>query len=285
MIESLILLSAVAAQDASADEPTTDAGAEAGQATLVDQEPELTFEFTPGVWLLRIRGDASNGPGDAPDLRLDTQLGLTDLNAAFRGEAVITRGDWSVEIAGSTFNSSGTTIAEEVSRWGSVLITPGLEFTSTLDMAFVAAEVKWQAWTPLGEAKLTEANPLRLSVGPHVGVSWLDIDQDLTTAFQTVSNGHAWWSVWGGGQLEFEFDMSRFISWIDSIRVQAGAGLGGTPVDGGFMWHAGGGVNVFFTPNIAVTIAYRYEKYSLEDGDWKINPNFQGLFLGATVQF
>ena len=254
-------------------------------SVLPESTPELTFEVTPGVWLLRIRGDASNGPDNAPDLRLDTQLGLTDLIPAFRGEAIVARGEWSVRLAGSTFNTSGSTTAEEYSRWGSVLLVPGLDFRSTFDMSYVAAEVRWRAWNPLGEETLTKENPLRLGIGPNVGVSWLDIDQSLSTFTQNVSNGHSWWSAWGGANLDFEFDMSRFISWMDSIRVHALVGVGGTPADGGIMWQAGGGVQFFFTHNIAASIGYRYEKYTLEDGDWKINPNFQGLFIGATVRF
>ena len=261
-------------------------------ATAADKEPvfsetdgELTFEFTPGVWLLRIRGNASNGPGDQPDLRLDTQLGLTDLITAFRGEAVISKGDWSVRLAGSTFDSSGSTTAEEFMQWDTILLSPGDDFTSTFDMSFMAAELQWELWNPLGQDRLTEEHPLRLGMGPHVGISWIDIDQTMTSGLQTVTNGSAWWSIWGGANLEFEFDMKRFVSWIDSIRVQAMAGLGATPIDGGLMWHAGGGAQIFFTPNISASIEYRYEKYTLEDGDWNLAPNFQGLFLGATFRF
>ena len=101
-----------------------------------------------------------------------------------------------------------------------------------------------------------EEHPLRLGLGPHVGISWLDIDQSLTASGETVSNGSSWWSVWGGANLDFEFDMKRFVSWMDSIRVYAMGGLGGTPVDGGFMWHVGGGFQFFFTPNIAASIGY-----------------------------
>ncbi len=271
------------ASDGVSSEPATSQTMDDGPV-LAKNTPGLTFDITPGAWLLRIRGDASNG-ANAPELKLDTQLGLTDLVTAFRGEAVIARGNWSVRISGSTFNTSGSTTAEEFSEWGSIQLNPGLDFTSTFDMAFASAEVGWKAWNPLGEDMLTEENPLRLGFGPHVGISWLDIDQTLTASGETVSNGSAWWSVWGGVNLDFEFDMKRFVSWMDSIRVYAMGGLGGTPIDGGFMWHAGGGFQFFFTPNIAASIGYRYEKYSLNDGDWNVNPNFQGLFLGATIQF
>ncbi|MAT80042.1 MAG: hypothetical protein CMJ29_00160 [Phycisphaerae bacterium] len=289
MIQSFLWIAAVLPLQASTttvdDQTTGDEARGQQQTVLTDETPELTFEFTPGVWLMRLRGDASNGPGNAPDLRLDTQLGLTDLVPAFRGEAIIARGDWSVRIAGSTFNTSGSTTAEEVSRWGSVLLTPGLDFTSSFDMSYVAAEVRWRAWNPLGKETLTKEHPVRLGVGPNAGVSWLDIDQSLSTFNQTVSNGHAWWTVWGGVNMDFEFDMSRFVSWMDSIRVHALVGVGGTPADGGLMWQAGGGAQFFFTPNIAASIGYRYEKYTLEDGDWKVNPNFQGLFIGGTIRF
>ena len=252
---------------------------------LTGTDEELTFDFTPGVWLLRVRGNASNGPGNQPDLRLDTQLGLTDLITAFRGEAVISKGEWAVRLAGSTFDSSGSTTAEAVMQWGNILLSPGDDFTSTFDMSFMSGELQWELWTPLGGQKLTEEEPLRLGMGPHVGISWIDIDQTLTSGLDTVSNGSAWWSIWGGANLEFEFDMKRFVSWIDSIRVQAMGGIGATPVDGGLMWHAGGGAQIFFTPNISASIQYRYEKYTLEDDDWNLTPNFQGLFLGATFRF
>ena len=252
---------------------------------LTGTDAELTFEFTPGVWLLRIRGNASNGPGEQPELRLDTQLGLTDLITAFRGEAVISKGDWSVRLAGAGFDSSGSSTAEEFMQWGDILLSPGQEFTSTFDMTFLAGELQWELWNPLGEKKLTDENPLRLGMGPHVGISWIDIDQTLTAGLDTVSNGGAWWSIWAGGNLEFEFDMKRFVSWIDSICVQAMAGIGATPIDGGLMWHAGGGAQIYFTPHISASIQYRYEKYTLEDGDWNLTPNFQGLFLGATFRF
>ena len=170
-------------------------------------------------------------------------------------------------------------------QWGNILLSPGDDFTSTFDMSFMSGELQWELWTPLGGQKLTEEEPLRLGMGPHVGISWIDIDQTLTSGLDTVSNGSAWWSIWGGANLEFEFDMKRFVSWIDSIRVQAMGGIGATPVDGGLMWHAGGGAQIFFTPNISASIQYRYEKYTLEDDDWNLTPNFQGLFLGATFRF
>ena len=270
--------------DDSVSKQTPSSQSDDDNRVLSDDSSELTFEITPGAWLLRIRGDASNG-ANAPDLNLDTQLGFSDLVTAFRGEAVIERGEWSVRLSGSAFNTSGSSTAEEFSQWGSIQLTPGLDFTSTFDMAFVSAEAGWRAWNPIGEATLSKEHPLRLGLGPHVGISWLDIDQSLTASGETVSNGSAWWTVWGGANLDFEFDMKRFISWMDSIRVYAMGGLGGTPVDGGFMWHAGGGVQFFFTPNIAASVGYRYEKYTLNDGDWNVNPNFQGLFLGATVRF
>ncbi|MBG80300.1 MAG: hypothetical protein CMJ39_06285 [Phycisphaerae bacterium] len=271
--------------NAQLQQDTTPASAVDQGPVLSESDSELTFDFTPGVWLLRVRGKASNGPGNQPDLRLDTQLGLTDLITAFRGEAVISKGDWSVRIAGSTFDSSGSTTAEEFMEWGNIALSPGDDFTSTFDMSFMAAELQWELWNPLGKKTLTDEHPLRLGMGPHVGISWIDIDQTLTSGLQTVSNGSAWWSIWGGANLEFEFDMKRFVSWIDSIRVQAMAGLGATPIDGGLMWHAGGGAQIFFTPNFSASIEYRYEKYTLEDGDWNLTPNFQGLFLGGTIRF
>ncbi|MDG2095702.1 MAG: hypothetical protein P8J89_10585 [Phycisphaerales bacterium] len=293
MIPTTLCLLMVLSMQASSDE-VSDSGSSTSEPTisqttdtgpiLSDDVPELTFDITPGAWLLRIRGDASNGV-NAPEMKLDTQLGLTDLVTAFRGEAVIARGDWSVRISGSTFNTSGSTTAEEFSQWGSIQLSPGLDFTSSFDMAFASFEAGWKAWNPLGEDQLSEEHPLRLGFGPHVGISWLDIDQSLTASGETVSNGSSWWSVWGGATLDFEFDMKRFVSWMDSIRVYAMGGLGGTPIDGGFMWHVGGGFQFFFTPNIAASIGYRYEKYNLNDGDWSVNPNFQGLFLGATIQF
>ncbi|MCH2153977.1 MAG: hypothetical protein MK089_11620 [Phycisphaerales bacterium] len=271
--------------NAQLQQDTTPASSVDQGPVLSESDSELTFDFTPGVWLLRVRGKASNGPGNQPDLRLDTQLGLTDLITAFRGEAVISKGDWSVRIAGSTFDSSGSTTAEEFMEWGNIALSPGDDFTSTFDMSFMAAELQWELWNPLGKKTLTDEHPLRLGMGPHVGISWIDIDQTLTSGLQTVSNGSAWWSIWGGANLEFEFDMKRFVSWIDSIRVQAMAGLGATPIDGGLMWHAGGGAQIFFTPNFSASIEYRYEKYTLEDGDWNLTPNFQGLFLGGTIRF
>mgnify|MGYP002020032448 CR=1 FL=1 len=283
MIECFLTL--VMGVNAQLQQDTTPASAVDQGPVLSESDSELTFDFTPGVWLLRVRGKASNGPGNQPDLRLDTQLGLTDLITAFRGEAVISKGDWSVRIAGSTFDSSGSTTAEEFMEWGNIALSPGDDFTSTFDMSFMAAELQWELWNPLGKKTLTDEHPLRLGMGPHVGISWIDIDQTLTSGLQTVSNGSAWWSIWGGANLEFEFDMKRFVSWIDSIRVQAMAGLGATPIDGGLMWHAGGGAQIFFTPNFSASIEYRYEKYTLEDGDWNLTPNFQGLFLGGTIRF
>ena len=265
----VLLLSAAMGQAAPAD-------------ILADLRPPVQVDLQPGVWLTRVRGTTVSGGGS---LKLDEDLGLDPLTTGFRGELSVWHEPWTVKLLGAGFNASGSAETGGGS-WGGLPIDVG-DHTS-LDLQWLQFEAHYNALALLGDGKRHTSDRIDLSFGPHVAVSWLDMEQRLTSSAlaTSVSQTGSWWSVMGGAQLSMQADMGDFASWLHQLRVEVIGHAGTTVGDGGLAWEIRGGLTLMFTPNVGATVGYRLMEFNdLVQDNWTISPRFPGLFIALNVSF
>ena len=208
-------------------------------AAVTAAQLPVMVDVKPGVWLMRVRGDSSFG-GDT--FKLDETMGIDSLNAAFRGELTIQHTDWAVKLMGTTINAGGS-VQTTGGTWGGIGLTAGDE--TSFDMSWLQFEGHWTAWTLLGDGRRDTNEALDLSFGPHLAVSWIDIEEKLTstaTGVSTTASG-GWWSVMGGAQLSMQADMRKLSSWLYQMRVDVSGHVGTTIDRGGFAWAVQGGAH------------------------------------------
>jgi len=279
MIELLSLcVNLVVAQDGAAQPASTTTMA--GAAAVASAEAPIMVDVNPGVWLMRVRGDTSLGGGT---FKLDDTMGVDRLNAAFRGELTIHHADWAVKLVGTTINSSGA-VETTGGAWGGLPLTAG--DSTSLDMSWMQFEGQWTAWKLLGDGRRDTMDPLDLTLGPHVSLSWVDLEQKLTsaTAGTTSTAAGTWWSVMVGAQVSMQADMRRFSPWLHQLRVDVSGHAGTTVGHGGFAWAVQGGLTLMFTPNVGASVGYRLMEFNdLQSDGWTVSPRFPGLFIGLNV--
>jgi hypothetical protein len=212
-------------------------------------------------------------------------MGVDRLNAAFRGELSLYHGDWAVKLMGTSINAGGE-VESAGGTWGTLPLAVG--DSTSFEMSWLQFEGQWTAWTLLGDGRRDTVDGLDLSFGPHLAISWIDIEEKLTSAaLGTTATGRgSWWSVMGGGQVSMQADMRPFASWLHQLRVDVSGHVGTTVSQGGFAWAVQGGMTMMFTPNIGATVGYRLIEFNeLEYDGWTVSPRFPGLFIGMNVTF
>jgi len=246
-------------------------------------EAPLRFDLDVAAWLVRLKGDGSNG-GATLQFGEDTSdsMGLGNLEGLFRGELTIGRDPWAVRLMGTSGSWNGTTNLGAGTTWGGQPILAGVDYPASFDMSWLAMEAHWYPTAWLGDGRRDTRDPVDFRFGPHVGVSWIDIDQSLGS----VRNGGVWWTAYGGAELMLDIDLQPYTPLLHSMSVGAGGSIGGAASDGGLFFKVRGGLTLRFTPNIGATVGYRLMEYrNLKDGDWDISPSFPGFFLSANVTF
>jgi hypothetical protein len=257
-------------------------GQEAPAVDFALMQTPVQVDVQPGLWLTRVRGTTISGGGS---LKLDENLGLDPLTAGFRGELSVRFEPWTVKLLGAGFNATGS--AETTGdTWGGLPVVAGDR--TALNLQWLQFEGHYNALALLGDGKRHTNERLDLSVGPHVAVSWLDMEQRLTsTALGTsVTQTGSWWSVMGGVQLSMQADMAEFASWLHQLRVEVICHAGTTVGDGALAWEVRGGLTLMFTPNVGATVGYRLMEFNdLAQDNWTISPRFPGLFIAVNVSF
>jgi hypothetical protein len=272
---AMVLLVAAAAAADESSEPAADLKA-LGEAPL-------RMDLDLGAWLVRAKGDGSNG-GNTLDFGDDTDnsMGLGNLQALFRGELTLSQDPWAVRVMGTHGSWDGTANLADGTTWGGQALLPGVDYDASLDMSWLAVEGHWFPIALRGDGRRDTTEPIELIFGPHLGVSWLDIDQSLAG----VTNGSSWWGVYGGAELSLDVDLRPFTSLLHGLSADVGGSVGGIGADGGLFYKVRGGLTLHITPNVGATVGYRLMEYhDLKDGDWDISPSFPGLFIGMNVRF
>ena len=267
--------SVVVAEPDSPDETQTDFAA-LGEAPL-------RMNLDVAAWLVRAKGTASNG---GAELQIgddtSTSLDLGDLRGLLRGELTLAKDPWAVRIMGTHGSWSGTANLATTTTWGGQTLLSGVNYASSFDMSWMAFEGHWYPVILHGDGRRDTIEPIELLFGPHVGVTWLDLDQSLAG----VDNSASWWTAYGGAELSLAVDLRPFTSMLHGLSVDVGGSVGSTINGGGLFYKVRGGLTLHMTPNVGATVGYRLMEYhGLEDGNWNIAPSFPGLFVGVNITF
>lgn len=255
-------------------QPATDDTAEA----LSTAKPVLV-DLQPGLWFTRVRGLTSTG---TTEFELDTQLGLDEHLGAFRGCLTITREPWTAKLMGTSFHANGHAQTSG-GTWADQPVEAG--DPTAFDVSWLQFELQWDQRNPMGDGSRRTTEPMELLFGPHVAVSYLNLEQRLTSSGGTVERDGAWWSLMVGGQFTMQADMHRFADWMHQLRVEIAA-AGGASMDGGSTWSIRATTTVMFTPTIGLSAGYRLVEFNeLTRDDWTVSPRFPGFYLGLNIAF
>jgi len=274
MIETLLCMAAMAAA-----EPAS------GTDIVKAAEAPLRFDLDAAVWLVRLKGQGSNG-GDTLQFGEDASdsLGLGNLEGLFRGELTVSKNPWAVRIMGTHGSWNGTTTLGPgmSTTWGGQPLTAGVDYAASFDMSWFAMEGHWYPITWLGDGRRDTLDPVDLNFGPHIGVSWIDIQQSVGS----VSNAGVWWTGYVGAELMLDVDLKPFTSLLHSMSIGVGGSVGGAVSDGGLFYKVRGGLTLHITQQMSATAGYRLMEFkNLKDGDWDISPSFPGFFIALNVTF
>jgi hypothetical protein len=248
---------------------------------VLDDTPPILVDVQPGVWLTRVRGFTAAG---GSTFSLDNAMGLDEHNTAFRGALTVTREPWAVKLMSTSFGATGSA-ASTGGTWAGQAVTAG--DSTSFDARWLQLEAQWDHKAPRGDGSRRTNDPLDLLFGPHLAVSYLDLEQRLTSAstLNTVSRDGAWWTVMVGGQLTMQADLKRMVGWLHQLKVEV-AGSAGATMNGGGAWSVRAGFTLQFTETIGATIGYRLMEFTdLEQGDWTVSPSFPGLYVGVNISF
>ena len=246
-------------------------------------ETPLRMNLDVGAWLVRAKGTASNR-GAELQMGDDTSssLDLGNLRGLLRGELTLAKDPWAVRIMGTHGSWSGTANLANTTTWGGQTLTSGVDYDSSFDMSWMAVEGHWYPVILFGDGRRDTVEPVEFLFGPHVGVTWLDLDQSLAG----VDNSASWWTAYAGADVLLDIDLRPFTSLLHGVSVDFGGSVGKTISGGGLFYKVRAGMTLHITPNVGATIGYRLMEYhGLEDGSWNIAPSFPGLFVGANVTF
>ncbi|MCH2139021.1 MAG: hypothetical protein MK074_08235 [Phycisphaerales bacterium] len=246
---------------------------------LPDVAP-IQVDVQPGLWLTRIRGETTCG---GAMFLLDEQMGVDDRMAAFRGGLTVSREPWTAKLMATSFAASGTARATG-GTWAGQVVTAG--DATAFETTWMQFELQWDKWPRRGDGSRRTNDPLDLIFGPHIGVSYLDLEQQLTNGGgATVRRSGEWWSATLGGHLALQADLRDMLPMIQQMRVEV-AGGAGMSMGGGMVWSIRGGLTLMVSPNVGATLGYRLMQFNeLEKDDWTVSPRFPGLFMGLNITF
>ena len=251
------------------------------EAVARDAAAPLSFSVTPGVWMIRLRGESSWG---GSDLTFDDRLGLDDMEPSFRGEFRVGRDDWGIWVMGTTFSTSGSGAFATNGTWSGLNYAAGQQFESSFDRTNVAIEGQWNPIDLIGEPNAHI--PLYLTLGGHVGGVFTHMKQTLDFGGNATEAKGEYASLYGGLQLLMRMDTMDRLSWLHHIDFNLSGSAGATlGHDGGTMWQVRADLRFFFTEHIAFLFGYRLLELNVSDDDYEANPSLQGLYVGATIEF
>lgn len=256
-------------------------------------EPGLDFSLTPGLWLPRLKGDASFGAaGGAALINLDEMLELDDSEPIFGGELTMRIDDfWQVRLSGFDFSADSIGTFALYREFGDVTLWPGDRYRASVNLTSAALEVGADLFAVVGSAAPNRpSREVDLRFTPRLGLRYAGVDQSL----QRIGGNREdlsgdWLAIYGGMEMRLRYEPDGGLLDIPLARallLEAGAGIGpALGGDGGSMWQIRAGATIEFTSNVGVMFGYRLVELDVEDGDWKFDAGLQGLFLAATIRF
>jgi len=252
------------------------------------------LEFAADAWFPRLVGEITRG-GPAMDTR---DLGLSGSEAAFAGELAVRVDRWRLAASGFTFSTSGETNATSAFAFGGIDVGAGDRLATSADWWGVGLDLSYDLWRPLeprpfpwSDATPGVARPERVdfSIRPDFGLSYLDFAQSLEdrTLGQSTDFSGQWLAIRFGADLDATFRTRDLVGFVDRFTIGFGASAGPTVAlsggDTGWIVALEASLAVFFHPNVAARIGYRYLDADLEGDGGTAEVSLQGLFAGLEI--
>jgi hypothetical protein len=256
----------------------------------------LKITLLPGVWMPRLDGCVSLGPGNS-SIELALDLDLDAWEPTFNGELTIAKGDlFEIFLEAAIFSTSTEGTFGGSATFGPVVLDPGDPYSASFDLTSVAVELDINVFRPVTRdpARAAAASNLRADGGhvadlrfsPLVGLRYADVDQVVESGGVSARAGGEWASIYGGLQITLDCRPEARLPMVDSFRMQAALGIGpALGGDGGFMWTVRGGLTVQITRSIGIVVGYRLLELDVENDDYELQGGLQGLFFAASLRF
>ncbi len=256
----------------------------------------LRVEILPGVWLPRLGGKASLGPGSAElDLALD--FDLDDSEPLPNVEVTIRKGDlFELMFSGAGFSTEASGTFPGDAAFGAVVLTEGEPYRATFDLTSVGAELAINAGRPftrdpqkaiaLGNVGGDGRPVADLRIAPVLGARFVDVEQTLFSGGETATGEGEWTCLYGGLQVTLDYRPEVHVPLVETLRMQCAFGVGpALGGDGGTMWQVRGGLTVHMTETLGVMVGYRLLELDVGNDDYELRGGLQGLFLTASLRF
>jgi hypothetical protein len=235
----------------------------------------------PGVWLPRLGGTIQDG---GAKLDLETDIFLRDREATFLGEFELRPVDHlTLEVSTFDFSVSNSGTFSGNTTFGGMALRNGDLWSGTVEMQSVGIEASWDMVRPYprgGDTMLTFA--------PLLGAQWYGVDLDLRniTTGTSVTRDESWEFLYGGARMDLGWDTSEHVQWLDSLSIDAAAGVGSlVGGDGGTGWMVRVGMAFEFAANTSLYFGYRLRELNAESGSYTFDAGLQGLFIGGQIRF
>ncbi len=255
----------------------------------------LEVTLLPGVWLPRLVGKTALGGNP---ISVSTEFDLNANEPTLNVELAIRKDEiWDLWFGGFAFSTNvSAAFHGGPQTFGSLVLNDGDQYSASLDMTSVAAELSVALWRPYADGHSREMGDRNrtwdgqyiadLRFSPQFGMRYIDVDQSVTTAGGTEDTGGEWLAVYAGLMMELNYRPQERISGLSLFQIQtsfaAGPALGG---DGGVMWQVRAGITIQMTEMFGVMIGYRLVELNADNGPYTLNGGLQGLFLAGSLRF
>jgi hypothetical protein len=267
-----------------------------GNTPLCTLEGEpVRLDLTAGVWLARLRGNASFSPASSTRLDLNDTYGLDSMEAAFQGDLSILWRNWTVRLTGAEFSTDATQAASSAGAFGSTTFISGNTLRSSFDFYSWGVDVQSWLWRPLSKQEFPWQAPVAgenlggdLQFVGIVGGRGFGVNQqvqNLTAGTSSTYDGTFGTVIVGGG-VDVQVDLRDRVSFLDRVEFSATGTWGPAwPGDGCSETEVRAALTAWFCGNAGVFFGYRYVNLELAQGGYGFDGDVAGLFVGGSLRW
>jgi len=195
--------------------------------------------------------------------------GLDDNEITPLVTAALSKGDWTIELAGFDFETTGGGASPSAFTLGSVSVAAGATFGAEIDYTSLWLSVSKRVWAE----EIGDDSGLALRLGGGVRVS--DLRVQISSGGAGLSDDKVWAEAIGTVGLrvtlprDFSFDINGDVgAGFDSTAFSIGARLRWQP-----------------EPYLGAQFGYRFQRTDLDDDGFRFDGALAGLYAGFTVEF
>lgn len=229
-------------------------------------EPAWSASAEISLWRPAIQDDLGL-PGAGTIVLQDH--GLNDNEITPLVTATLTRGDWTIELAGFDFETTGGGASASAFTLGSVSVGAGATFGAEVDYTSLWLSASKQVWAE----EVGNDSGLALHLGGGLRVS--DLRVQISSGGAGLSDDEVWAEALAVARLSVT--LPRDLSF--DIHGDAGGGFDSTA------WSIGARVRWQPEPYLGAQFGYRFQRTDLDDDGFRFDGALAGLYAGFTIEF